>query len=152
MNNNSLFNLIYKKFDKCFKLLGKYVSTFVNFIEWKYQGSFDYDPINSDGFIEALCSLVGDTSLHIIYTNIDSCVVQKSIQFRISDVLSDKGNKLQNLRDNHALLYDCTIEGSYYLFGNLGEWIVFYDASSDFGVILSQENKLMISMSEYLIT
>ncbi len=77
--------------------------------------------------------------------------MQKSIQLNASGLLSND-SVLKDLRENHASLYDCKVEGSYYLFGDSGEWAIFYDAGSDFGVMLSQNNRLMVSMAEFLIS
>ncbi len=151
VSNHNLLSLIDKKLHNCFQILSEYVSAFANTIDWQCREHFDYDPINCDRFIEVLCSLVGDIDLYVIYTNLDCCVVQKSIQLNVSGLLSND-SVLKDLRENHASLYDCTIEGSYYLFGDSGEWAIFYDAGSDFGVMLSQNNRLMVSMAEFLIS
>lgn len=150
LDNQNVVEIITQKFWRCSELLVSIISAFGNAEKWSHEAWFDYDPISNAGFIETLLAAIEDKSLRIVYVNIDRVDIQKEFFLEMSE-LNGSEELLEKFRMDHALLHDCSVEGSCYLAGESGNWVVFYNAELDAGVIFSNNNTTMIAMSDYVI-
>lgn len=140
------FQSVYQKLEMCFSLQ-KNVSS--HLLEYENQARFDFDAICNSDFIEKLFQFVSDVSIYIVYVDITDVLIQKQVAFDKSELLST--SVLSEIRKNHAILYDCKIEGSYFLCGDSDSWLVFYDAQSDLGLLFSDDSQIVGGMSEYVM-
>lgn len=140
------FNSTYQKANTCFGLLEIFLK---HSMVYKYIAGFDYDAISHQFFLDRLLQFVDDKSIHVVYVDLTNVSVQKSIFFNKARLLSSY--EMSKLQHDHAILHDCKVEGSYFLHGDSAAWILFYDAQSGFGCLLSDESMVINYLSEYVV-
>lgn len=146
IDNKILLQNVLRKLQGCFALLSNLFSRSPTFL---YKAAFDYDPILSEGFIGEILPVISGENLHIVYLDIRNKKIQKHLTLDLRESSTNK--RLQKLSVDHSMLHDCQVEGSYFLSIDSCEWVVFYDAESDFGVILSDNCEVMAVLSEYIV-
>lgn len=144
--NQDLRQNVMLKLQGCFELLSV---LFSRGFEYLYKAVFDYDPILNNGFLRELLSVITDESLHIVYVDIRNTKVQKHVILDPKEPSID--SRLESFSVDHLMLHDCQVEGSYFISIDSGDWVVFYDAESDVGVILSDKNEVMTTLFEYIV-
>jgi hypothetical protein len=142
--NNEIL-ILNSKIEKCSSLFLSLIKTL------RLKAFFDYDMIVCHEFIEVLLKNSLDCIVDINYINIDLCKIVKTISLESKFLLEDP-DQLKEFRRKHISLYNCSIEGSYFLSDDKNYWFIFYDAQTDLGVFMTNSESLMLSMSDYLFS
>jgi hypothetical protein len=140
--HNEIF-ILNSKIDRCSKL---YCSLNTNFSIKKY---FDYDLFGCHGFLDDFFDATSDNLIIVNYLNMDICEIVKNIYIDTQSIQRNQ-NELLKIRTEHMSLYGCSIEGSYYLSGDTNSWFIFYDAQSDTGILMTDSEKIVANMADYL--
>ncbi|MEM8858062.1 MAG: hypothetical protein AAGD96_07065 [Chloroflexota bacterium] len=112
-----------------------------------FVGAADYDPVTADTFLDEICLEFSTDKVRIYYLDIDSAKVVKTQELDVHRSIDE----VNDLRQEHAGLYQGTIEGSYFAVDNSQEWSLFYDALEDIFLLHIKDVSRLNTMSDFLI-
>lgn len=116
----------------------------------RFRAALDYDPITHATFLMELLLHTKDRNIRICYLDASATSINRVEEIDRADI-ENGTERFKSFRARHVRLFDCTVEGSYFMKGDMADWLVFYDAATDMGVFQTASAQILDAMGEYVV-